>query len=289
MKPERDLAKHKHKSTPEAASTTQDQQPASALPTEQAGANPVRRAATPAPTRRYHLLREIGETALLTLLMFLVIRFAIQNFNIDGTSMEPGLHNTELILVDKWTYLFHPPQRGDVVVFKAPPDPAEDYVKRVIGLPGDIVTIKGTTVVVDGVTLRETYVAPQDQGVPPGARTITNLAVPPSDYFVLGDNRAVSADSRIWGLLPRQNIIGRADLVYWPLNRDNSGFLPDVSSVFAKVHRSHIPATNPLSVILSNINVFWLLLVPALILAFLRRKSIIGLFRSSPIPPEEGL
>lgn len=289
MKPERDLAKHKPKSTPEAASTTQDQQLAPALPTRQADASPVRRTAAPAPTRRYQLLREIGETALLTLLMFVVIRFAIQNFNIDGTSMEPSLHNTELILVDKWTYLFHPPQRGDVVVFKAPPDPTEDYVKRVIGLPGDVVTIKGTTVIVDGVTLHETYVAPQDQGVPPGARTITNLVVPSNDYFVLGDNRAVSADSRIWGLLPRQNIIGRADLVYWPLNRNNSGFLPNVSSVFAKVHRSHVPASNPLSIILSNINVFWLLLIPALILAFLRRKSIIGLFRSSPVPTEEGL
>src|SRR5271165_4947401 len=117
----------------------------------------------------HHLVIEIVQTAIMALLMFLVIRFAIQNFNIDGTSMEPNLHNSELVLVDKWTYLFHSPTRGDVIVFHAPPDPSQDYVKRVIGLPGDTVTINGTTVIVDGVMLNETYVAPQDQGVPPDA------------------------------------------------------------------------------------------------------------------------
>src|SRR5258708_30826540 len=95
----------------------------------------------PALEKRFRLLREITETAVLTLLMFLVIRFAIQNFNIDGTSMEPGLHNAELVLVDKWTYLFHPPTRGDIIVFAAPPEPSQDYVKRVIGLPGDTITV----------------------------------------------------------------------------------------------------------------------------------------------------
>src|SRR6185437_8002197 len=125
--------------------------------------------------KRHRLALEIAETVFLTLLMFLVIRFAIQNFNIDGTSMEPNLHNNELVLVDKWSYLFHAPARGDIIVFHAPPEPTQDYVKRVIGLPGDIITIRGTKVIVDGVMLNETYIAPQDQGVPSGARTITNL------------------------------------------------------------------------------------------------------------------
>src|ERR1700692_2295452 len=109
--------------------------------------------------KRYRLVREIIETIVLTLLMFLIIRFAIQNFNVDGTSMEPNLHNTELILVDKWSYMFRAPARGDVIVFIAPPNKALDYVKRVIGLPGDTVTIDNTTVIVDGVTLTEPYVA----------------------------------------------------------------------------------------------------------------------------------
>src|SRR5579883_2338271 len=93
--------------------------------------------------KRFRLVREIIETIVLTLLMFLIIRFAVQNFNIDGTSMEPNLHNNELVLVDKWSYLFHAPSRGDIVVFHAPPEPAQDYVKRIIGLPGDVITIKG--------------------------------------------------------------------------------------------------------------------------------------------------
>src|ERR1700694_4870557 len=186
--------------------------------------------------KRFRLVREVIETIVLTVLMFLVIRFAVQNFNVEGTSMEPRLHNGELILVDKWTYLFHPPQRGDVIVFVAPPDPAQDYVKRIIGLPGDKITINGITVIVDGVTLNETYVAQINQGNNSGA-TIQNTLVPPNMYFVLGDDRGRSSDSRYWGFVPRQNIIGRAALVYWPLPHDNNGFLPNVASVFATVHQ----------------------------------------------------
>src|SRR5437764_8345243 len=112
--------------------------------------------------KRYRLVREVIETIVLTILMFLVIRLAVQNFNIEGTSMEPSLHNKELILVDKWTYLFRPPARGDVVVFVAPPNPSQDYIKRVIGIPGDKITIKDTTVIVDGMTLREIDVDPNN-------------------------------------------------------------------------------------------------------------------------------
>lgn len=185
--------------------------------------------------KRYRLLREIIETIVLTLLMFLVIRFAVQNFNVDGTSMEPNLHNTELILVDKWTYLFRPPTRGDVIVFVAPPHHDLDYVKRVIGIPGDVITIRNTTVIVNGVTLKEIYVDPRNQGNLFAAKNITDLKVPPDNYFVLGDNRAVSSDSRDWGFVPKANIIGRAAFVYWPLGQDNNGFLKNYSSVFASV------------------------------------------------------
>lgn len=186
--------------------------------------------------KRYRLVREIVETIVLTLLMFLIIRFAIQNFNVDGTSMEPNLHNKELILVDKWTYMFRAPERGDVIVFIAPPNPSMDYVKRVIGLPGDVITIRNTTVIVDGVTLTEPYVAPQNQGNMFAYKNITNRVVPANDYFVLGDNRAVSSDSRDWGFVPRANIIGRAAFVYWPFGQDNNGFLKNFAFVFASVH-----------------------------------------------------
>src|SRR5579883_2094743 len=235
--------------------------------------------------KRFRLVREIIETIVLTLLMFLIIRFAVQNFNVDGTSMEPNLHNTELILVDKWTYMFRQPARGDVIVFIAPPHPQQDYVKRVIGLPGDIITIRNTTVIVDGVTLNEPYVAPQNQGNPFAYKNITNLRVPPNDYFVLGDNRAISSDSRIWGFVPRANIIGRAAFVYWPLGQSNDGFVPGVSSVFAKIHQHTSQSSNPFTFITANINALWLLLIPALALAYLRRKSLQRWFmRSSPSP-----
>jgi signal peptidase I len=190
--------------------------------------------------KRHRLFREVIETIVLTVLMFLVIRFAVQNFNIDGTSMEPSLHNQELILVDKWTYLFHPPSRGDVIVFVAPPQPSQDYIKRVIAVPGDTLTINDKTVIVDGVTLNETYVDPKNQGnMYAASRPITNLVIPPNDYFVMGDNRIGSSDSRAWGFVPRKNIIGRAALVYWPLQQDNDGFLPNVSAVFANVHQGN--------------------------------------------------
>jgi signal peptidase I len=229
---------------------------------------------TPAHGKRHGLALEIAETVFLTLLMFLIIRFAIQNFNIDGTSMEPGLHNNELVLVDKWGYLFHPPARGDIIIFHAPPEPTQDYVKRIIGLPGDTVTVRGTTVIVDGVTLNETYVVPRNQGVPTGARTIISEIVPFNEYFVLGDNRAVSSDSRIWGFVPRQNIIGRAALVYWPFGADNSGLVPGMSGVFAGIHIHSTQSGSPFGELAAHLNVLLLLLIPLLLLVLLRRRSL---------------
>lgn len=185
--------------------------------------------------KRYRLVRDVIEIVVITAAMFLVMNFAIQNFDVDGLSMEPSLHNGEVLMVDKWSYKFHEPARGDVVVFVAPPEPTKDYVKRVIGVPGDVITIRNTTVIVNGVTLKETYVAPSMQGNPFAEKTIENLVVPANNYFVLGDDRRVSRDSRDWGFVPRENLIGRGALLYWPLGKENLGFLPDVSSVFAKV------------------------------------------------------
>lgn len=191
--------------------------------------------------KRYRLVTEIIETIVLTVLMFLVIRLAVQNFNIDGMSMEPGLHNQELILVDKWSYLFHPPARGDTIVFIAPPNPSQDYIKRIIGLPGDVISIENTTVSVNGQPLDEPYVQHLHQGNP--YPSFTNRVVPEDAYFVLGDNRAGSSDSRDWGCVPKSNIIGRAALVYWPLGQNNDGTLPNYADVFRNVP----PPTQPTS------------------------------------------
>ncbi len=183
--------------------------------------------------KRYRLVREIIETLVLTVLMFLVIRLAVQNFNIDGMSMEPNLHNQELVLVDKWSYRFNRPGRGDVIVFVAPPNPAQDYIKRIIGLPGDVVTIRDTQVFVNGKALNEPYIDPRLQGNP--YAPTTNLLIPEGAYFVLGDNRNGSSDSRDWGCVPQPNVVGRAALVYWPLGRDNNGLLHNVSSTFLNI------------------------------------------------------
>ena len=221
--------------------------------------------------KRYRLVREVIETIVLTVLMFLVIRFAVQNFNIEGHSMEPNLHDQELILVDKWTYLFHPPSRGDVVVFNAPPQPSQDYIKRVIGVPGDVITIQNSTVIVDGVALKETYVDSRNQGGTFEAKHIFNMLVPPNEYFVLGDNRANSSDSRVWGFVPKQNIIGRAALVYWPLQQDNDGFLPNVTAVYAQIHQGATTLT-PLGAGLIDATPLVLLFAPIILMVFLRRK-----------------
>lgn len=183
---------------------------------------------------RYRLIREIIETITLTILMFLIIRFAVQNFRVDGMSMEPTLHNGEYILVNKAAYIFHPPQRGDVIVFEYPLSPQVDYIKRIIAIPGDTISVVGTKVTVDGVTLNEPYINPDDIANP--FPSFTNRVVGANEYFVMGDNRGNSSDSRQWGFVPQQNIIGEASFVYYPFNEGNFGLLGNFSNVFAAVH-----------------------------------------------------
>lgn len=192
--------------------------------------------AEPSFEKHHRLLREVIETIVLTVLMFVIINLAVQNYDVDGPSMEPTLHNGERIMVDKVSYRFHAPQRGDIIVFIAPPNPQEDFVKRIIGVPGDEITVNNTTVTVDGVTLNEPYVAATRQGNPNLIKT-NHYILPANRYFVMGDDRINSSDSRSWGLVPRANIIGRAALIYWPLGEDNDGFLQNFSSVFANVHQ----------------------------------------------------
>jgi signal peptidase I len=187
------------------------------------------------PTPFYRWLRQTVETAILLLLLLLIFHVAVQNFHVDGQSMEPTLHNQEYILVDKASYLFEPPARGDVIVFEYPLNPQEDYVKRIIAIPGDVISVINQKVIVNGVTLHESYVNSDDPYNP--YPSFTNRIVGPNEYFVMGDNRGNSSDSRQWGFVPRQNIIGKVDVVYWPVGENNFGFLPDASHVFAKVQQ----------------------------------------------------
>ncbi len=163
--------------------------------------------------KRSHLAREIVETVALTILIFLTIRFVLQSYHIEGASMRPGLNTDQYVLVNKTSYLFHAPERGDVIVFHAPRDTGKDYIKRVIGLPGDTINVDGTNVSVDGIQLNEPYIS--QKWNPKGDK----WTVPPNQYFVLGDNRLVSDDSRDWGYVPKDFIVGKAIMVYWPVNK----------------------------------------------------------------------
>ena len=181
--------------------------------------------------RSSHLAREIIETLALTLIIFVVIHFTVQNYVVDGTSMKPGLNNNQYVLVNKLAYVFHAPERGDVIVFHWPLDTTKDLIKRVIGLPGDVIVVDSTTVQVNSVVLKEPYISTQAN---PSGRT---WEVPPDNYFVMGDNRQVSDDSRDWGFLPKSYIIGKAVLVYWPVS--SWQLINTYPSVFSMIKVSH--------------------------------------------------
>ncbi|MGH2502010.1 MAG: signal peptidase I, partial [Ktedonobacterales bacterium] len=169
------------------------------------------------------------EVAVITTLVFLLARVFVQNYQVDGPSMTPTLLNGEYILVNKADYFAHGPQRGDVIVFKFPKDTSRDFVKRVIGLPGDTVVTTGDgSVTVDGVALVEPYV---NDHINDSGQTWT---LGPGQYFVMGDNRGDSYDSRDWGPVPLADILGKAEYVYWPLGAAHG--LRNWSGVF-----THIP------------------------------------------------
>jgi len=165
---------------------------------------------TPAPRPPWRsLLREIVETVLLTVLIYVSVNFATGRFKVEGSSMEPSFHPEQYVLVDKISYRLRAPQRGDVVIFHYPQATERDFIKRIIGLPGETVDIHGGAVQINGQPLTEPYIS-----APPG---YSNKWVLEADqYFVLGDNRNSSSDSHSWGPLAQHYMIGRAVLVYWP-------------------------------------------------------------------------
>lgn len=166
-------------------------------------------------------LREIVDTALLMLLIFIVVRVAVHTFRIEGVSMEPNLHDGQYLIVNKLVYYFRSPQRGDIVVFHYPRNPRRDFIKRVIGLPGEKVEIKGEHIFINDEELEEPYTVHE------GNYAWGPQVMGPDEYFVLGDNRNSSSDSHNWGPVPRDDIIGKAWISYWPPNY--WGFVPHYS------------------------------------------------------------
>lgn len=147
----------------------------------------------------------------------IVILFLYQPVRVEGTSMMPSLVNQERIFINKFAYRFGLADigRGDMVVFWFPGDPTKSYIKRVIGVPGDTVEVRDGNVWVNGKALAESYV-PQEYR---DHVSMPRRVIPTEEYFVLGDNRSSSNDSRSWGMVPRNYIYGKAVFVYWPLDR----------------------------------------------------------------------
>jgi signal peptidase I len=189
-------------------------------------------------TQNLRLARELVETGIFALLMFLAVRSVVQNFRVEGLSMDPTYETGQYVLVNKalysrlnlkalsgivpfWhsddeaRYIFHAPQRGEVVVF-VPPVPNRgdrDFIKRVIGEPGDHVAIRNEQIFINDQLLEEPYL--------PGIRTACfgqwcDIILGPDEFFVLGDNRSNSSDSRYWGPVPGNQIVGKAWLIYLP-------------------------------------------------------------------------
>ena len=150
-------------------------------------------------------------------LAVIVILFLYQPVKVEGTSMMPTLDDQERIFINQFTYRFHfgNVDRGDTVVFWFPGDPSKSYIKRVIAVPGDRIEVDHGSVIVNGQPLVEDYVPPEyrDQS------SMIARTVPADEYFVLGDHRSSSNDSRSWGMVPRRYIYGKAVFIYWPLDK----------------------------------------------------------------------
>jgi signal peptidase I len=195
---------------------------------------------------------ELLQTIVLTLAIFLGVRSVVQNFRVEGASMEPTLETAQYLLISKASYfhiegtpldrflpttrqgstdyLFGGPQRGDVVVFKAPTQPDKDFIKRIIGLPGDTILIKNGVVYVNGAALDEAYIHyPATYTYPFDGQP---KQIPDANYFVLGDNRPNSSDSHLGWVVPVDNLIGKAWISYWPPT--DWGIMPGGDTVYAR-------------------------------------------------------
>jgi signal peptidase I len=161
----------------------------------------------------------LKDILLAVVIAFLMVVFLYQPVKVEGTSMQPELLDQERIFVNKFVYHFEEIHRGDIVVFWYPKDPSKSFIKRVVGVPGDVVHIREGQVYINGQPLKEQY-------VPQGYQDLDSypaVKVKQGSYYVLGDHRNASNDSRSWGLVPRRYIYGKAVFRYWPVEK--AGFL----------------------------------------------------------------
>jgi signal peptidase I len=159
-----------------------------------------------------HFLIDLLETIFLSIILFLGINAVSARIRVESVSMQPTLYEGDFVIVSKVAYKVGKPNHGDVIIFLYPPDPSRvPYIKRVIGLPGDKVSVASGKVYINDVPIKEPYIKA------PPSYTGT-WEVPPDSIFVLGDNRNNSSDSHSWGMVPLKNVLGKAEVIYWPPN-----------------------------------------------------------------------
>jgi len=156
--------------------------------------------------------RDIITTVLIALIIFVILQVTVGSFKVYGQSMMPNVEHGDYILVNKMSYILGNPHRGEIIIFHHPRKPKTDLIKRIIGLPGDTVEIKGSKLFVNNIELEEEYI------LEPPAYKYNQSEIPADHYLVLGDNRNNSADSHNGWTVPRNNIIGKAWLNYWPIS-----------------------------------------------------------------------
>lgn len=155
------------------------------------------------------ILKEVIETLILAVVLFVGINAVVARIRVDGESMEPTLTSGEYVMVNRLSYRIGTPHRGDIIVFHFPGDPQEEYIKRVIGLPGDDILVRNGQVYINGQLLNESYINVK-------INYTGTWHIPDGQLFVLGDNRNNSSDSHDWGTVPMDYVVGKAVLVYWP-------------------------------------------------------------------------
>jgi signal peptidase I len=180
---------------------------------------------TPSPLKL--ILTEVIQIVVLAGFFFILIDTFIGRVRVENISMLPTLVEGEFLMVDKFAYRSGNFQHGDIIVFHAPYEPGADYIKRLIGLPGDTITVMNGEVKVNGIVLKEPYLA----------ETVTykgTWTVPPNSLFVLGDNRNLSSDSHEWGFISTKSVVGKALAIYWPFTKLRLLTHPDIVSASSK-------------------------------------------------------
>jgi len=171
------------------------------------------------PPRQKSFLRDTLEIVFLALVLYVVIQYAVQTVHVLGSSMYATLHDNDLLVASKISYKLHQPQRGDIIVFKPPDEASRDFIKRIIALPGERIHIKDSVVYINGQVLHEPYLPEKWTYNNQWPASGQDQLVPPDEYFVMGDNRNHSSDSRTFNFIELSSILGKAEVRIWPLGQ----------------------------------------------------------------------